>query len=246
MTTSFTRTIGAAGAVLIAWVAPALASDMTPPSEGRTLEWSATGTFATDYIFRGQSLSAEDPVFQGDIGATYGIVYGGIWGTSLGPEGAVELDFYGGIKPVLGPVTFDFGVVYYTYFWDDPDASNYVEFKVGAEFSPIANLTLTPVFWWVPDQKNSDAVYTVEGTAAYELPAIRGWTPTVSALVGYTDADSDGFFFGPSDDYTYWNAGIAFAYDKYTVDFRYWDTDLTDADAFDSGERFVFTASATF
>ena len=246
MTTSFTKSGAAACAALLSLAAPAIASDMTPPPEGRTLEWSATGTFATDYIFRGQSLSAEDPVFQGDVGATYGLFYAGIWGTSLGPEGAVELDFYAGITPSLGPVTFDLGVVYYTFFWDEPSDSNYVEFKLGAEFSPIKNLTLTPVFWYVPDQENSDAAYTFEGTAAYELPSYRGITPTISGLVGYTEADSDGTFFGPTDEYTYWNAGIAFAYDKFTVDFRYWDTDITDADLFDSGERFVFTASASF
>lgn len=50
-------------------------------------------------------------------------------------------------------------------------------------------------------------------------------------------------------DYTYWNAGLALAIDKFTLDFRYWDSnggpgdfcgvsDLCD-------ERFVFSAKVT-
>jgi uncharacterized protein (TIGR02001 family) len=162
----------------------------------------------------------------------------------LGDEGANETDFYVGINPVLGPVTFDLGVVYYTYFWDNPGDSNYVEFKIGAEFSPITNLTLKPVFWYAPDQENYPDTYAIEGTASYELPAVGIFTPTISGLVGYTESDEAGFF-GNSDAYTYWNAGIALGVEKFTFDFRYWDTDLADPNDPSSDERFLFTASVT-
>ncbi len=49
-------------------------------------------------------------------------------------------------------------------------------------------------------------------------------------------------------DYTYWNAGLALAVDKFTFDFRYWDTDLeTGLQPLDglADERFVFTAKVT-
>jgi uncharacterized protein (TIGR02001 family) len=216
--------------------------------EAREFEWSTTMTGTSDYIFRGLSLNNEDPTYQQSIDASYGIFYAGVWGSQVADDyEPVELDFYVGFKPVVGPVTFDLGVVYYAYFWaDDPGSLDYWELKLGAEFSPITNLTLKPVFWYVPDQSNSDAVYTIEGTAAYEFHAVGIFTPTISGLVGYTEADSDGTFFGdavPTDDYTYWNAGLALSVEKFTFDFRYWDTNIQDDGLAD--ERFVFTASIT-
>ena len=118
-----------------------------------------------------------------------------------------------------------------------------------AEFSPIKNLTLTPVFWYTPDQdENYGETWTIEGTAAYELPAVGIFTPTVSGLIGFTEDLGDGSSLGVND-YTYWNAGLSLAVEKFTFDFRYWDTDISDADALAGGliadERFVFTASVT-
>lgn len=220
-------------------------------AEDREFSWSVTATGTSDYIFRGISLSGEDPVFQSSIDGSYGIWYFGAWGTDLSDEGQVEIDFYTGIKPVLGPVTFDLGVVYYTYFWDDPSDTNYVEFKLGAEFSPITNLTLKPVFWYQPDQDNVTEVTTIEGTAAYKLPDIGIFAPTLSGLIGYTDGEDADTFGTGKDSYTYWNIGLAIAVEKFTFDFRYWDTDLDSDPADPDGwfglddERFVFTASVT-
>jgi len=231
----------AAGALVTSLTGPAAAADK--------LEWSMTLSGTTDYIFRGLSLSNEEPTPQASFDLTYGIWYAGAWTSRVAddPYEPVEVDLYAGAKPVVGPITFDFGFLYYTYpFNHSDDDGEYIELKAGAEFSPVKNLTLKPVFWWVPDQANSDAVYTIEGTASYELPAVGIFTPTISGLVGYTDADSDGTFFGdkdPTDSYTYWNAGLALAVDKWTFDFRYWDTSIDEDGLAD--ERFVFTTSIT-
>lgn len=226
-----------------------LAFTASASAEEREFEWSVTATGTSDYIFRGISLSNENPVFQASVDGSYGIWYFGVWGSDLTDDESTELDFYTGINPVLGPVTFDFGLVYYAYFWDQPSDSNYIEFKAGAEFSPVKNLTLKPVFWYTPDQDNSTANWTIEGTASYELPAVGIFTPTVSGLLGYTDAEDDpDFFFTGVDSYTYWNAGLALAVEKFTFDFRYWDTDISNGIPLEDGladERFVFTASVT-
>lgn len=218
-------------------------------AEEREFEWSVTAYGTSDYIFRGLSLSGEDPVFQASIDASYGIWYAGVWGTDLSDEGQVELDFYTGINPEVGPVTFDIGVIYYVYPWDNPSDSNYVEFKLGAEYSPVKNLTLKPVFWYVPDQDNYTASYAIEGTASYELPAVGIFTPTVSGLYGYSEGEDDPDYFATGvDSYSYWNAGLALAVEKFTFDFRYWDTDISTGIPAEDGlvdERFVFTASVT-
>jgi uncharacterized protein (TIGR02001 family) len=253
------KTAGAAGIALLALSGAALADgyggsvkDAAPVDEGRKFTWSITMGATSDYIFRGLSLNDEDPAFQPSINFGYGIFYAGVWGSNLySPDvsGPWETDFYAGIKPAWGPVTFDFGAVYYTYFGSDVD-TDYVELKAGASFSPFTNLTLTPVFWYTPDQDNYVETYSIEGTAAYTLPAVGIFTPTVSALIGYTEAPDDASFFSSeSSDYTYWNAGLSLAVEKFTFDFRYWDTNLDSVkgDAFYGldDERFVFSTSVT-
>ena len=213
--------------------------DVVAADEGRKFSWSVTGTGTSDYVFRGLSLNNEDPAFQASIDVEYGIWYAGLWGTMVDGPGyePVELNFYTGIKPVLGPVTFDFGIVYYFYPWaDNSGDSDVLELKAAFDWSPVKNLTFSPAYYYVPDQSNSDEASTVEGTLAYELPAVGVFTPTISGLVGWTEN------FG-ADEYTYWNAGIALAVDKFTFDFRYWDTDISNDGLAD--ERFVFTASIT-
>lgn len=251
MTNAFTKTVGAASIALLALTGSALADGFggsvkdAPAAEGRKFEWSVTGTATSDYIFRGLSLNDEDPAFQASIDASYGIAYIGLWGSMVDGLGfePVELNLYGGIKPELGPVTFDFGAVYYFYPWANGPDVNIIELKAGAEFSPFANLTLKPVFWYIPDQSDAVETYTIEGSAAYEFKSIGVFTPTISALVGYTDPDAI------DASYTYWNAGLSLGVDKFTFDFRYWDTDIDDANTFYTpglaDERFVFTASVT-
>ena len=230
-------TVGAAGLALCALSGSAQA-------ESREFSWSVTGTGTSDYIFRGLSLNNEDPAFQASIDAEYGIWYVGLWGTMVDGPGyePVELNLYTGIKPVLGPVTFDFGIVYYFYPWaDNSGDSDVIELKAAFDWSPVKNLTFTPAYYYVPDQSNSDEASTIEGNLAYELPSVGVFTPTVSGLVGWTEN------FG-GEEYTYWNAGVAFAVDKFTFDFRYWDTDVSTGDPSVDGladERFVFTASIT-
>lgn len=238
---SITKLAGIAGLAFATLTGAASAAD-------REFSWSVTGTGTSDYIFRGLSLNNEDPALQASIDATYGIFYAGVWGSML-DNGAIygntELDFYAGIKPELGPVTFDFGVVYYAYFWGSPGDTNYTELKAGLSYSPVDKLTLKPVFWYVPDQDNAPEQYTIEGTAAYELPQMGIFTPTVSGLLGYTEATDVADFYTVTDGYTYWNAGVSLAVDKFVFDFRYWDTDLDQAAGLYSDERFVFTASIT-
>jgi uncharacterized protein (TIGR02001 family) len=74
----------------------------------RDLQLSANFSVTSDYVFRGFSQSREKPAYQGGIDATYKWLYAGIWGSHIdfGPVDApAEVDFYAGIKPVLGPIT---------------------------------------------------------------------------------------------------------------------------------------------
>jgi len=244
----------ACSAILAGLANPGLAEDK--------FEWSATVTGTSDYVFRGFSLTNERPAAQASLDVSYGIFYAGVWGSNVDDEGyePVELDLYSGIKPEWGQAAFDFGALWYTYpgAIPRPLGYQYVELKAGMSFSPITGLKVNPIFWYIPEQKNAPITYTYEGALAYELSAVGIFTPTLSGLFGYTDAEEADAFATGVDDYTYWNAGIALSVKKLTFDFRYWDTSIAgDALAneffeFTDGaeygladERFVFTATLT-
>jgi uncharacterized protein (TIGR02001 family) len=240
--------------------------------EGRQFGWSFNIGGTTDYVFRGFSQNAEDPALQGGVDMTYGIFYAGVWssmvnfGTNTFGEDVVhaEVDIYAGIKPVWGPLTFDFGVIYYAYPganeenvtpWNE---QNYVELKAGVSGSPFKNMTLGTTVFYSPEYNNeSGTTWTIEGVAAYELPKIGPIVPTLSGTLGTTIfenlANAQTFNTSLGDDsYLYWNVGMSFGVDKLTFDFRYWDTDVSGGTtscgtvtATQCDERFVFSAKVT-
>ena len=212
--------------------------------DDRKFGYSITLTGVSDYLFRGISLTDEQPAFQPYLEFTYGIAYLGFWGSNIDDAGKFygpwETDVYAGIRPVTGPVNWDLGVLYYTYGtgdaaegaglrWNDID---YVEFKVAATTSPMTNLTLGVTGYYTPDQSSAiTETGTIEGSVNYTLPQFAMFTPTIGGGVGYTTSDTDLFFLGKEKDYVYWNAGVKLTVEKFFMDLRYWDTSIDDDQA---------------
>lgn len=188
---------------------------------------------------------------------------------------STELDIYGGIKPVWGPATFDLGVIYYAYPGANDggagkaqiEEQDYVEFKAGVSgaFIPsVPKLTVGGTIYFSPEyQGKQGEVWTTEVTAGYELPAIGIFTPTVSALYGMQFGEASGtigvnpigkFALGNgSDDLAYWNVGLTLAVEKFSFDFRYWDTDVSNGPNnwcnglfLQCDERFVLSGKFTY
>ena len=280
--TSWIKTVGrmaglvALGAAVLA--APAYADGMKKkyggvkdePAPPPAPDWAISYNFAvtSEYVFRGISQSAENPTIQAGADVTYKIFYAGVWGSGVdfGHDSANrdiawgEIDYYAGIKPVLGPITFDLGVIYYTYPGanDLPNAElDYVEIKVGASGTIWKDGTLGVTVFYSPEytSKTGD-VWTVEGTFAQVLPKLRDIVPTFSATLGYQAGDTLAFstiIANGDDSYLYWNAGVSFAFhERFSIDLRYWDTNISDTGGFCSGqtfqcdERFVATAKVTY
>jgi uncharacterized protein (TIGR02001 family) len=256
--------LAAVAAVLAMTAAPSFAADLggsgsmkdapAAPASPFTYSFAFGGT--TDYVFRGVSQTAANPAFQTSFDMNYGIFYAGAWGSGIdfGPSPApnvtAEIDFYAGVKPTLGKLTFDLGVIWYAYpgVHNNPTNVDYVELKGGVSTEIVKNLTIGGTLFWTPDNTGETGqVWTFEGAAAYQFAAIGPVTPTLSGLVGTANAtEQHNVFNGVADSYTYWNIGLALAVDKYTFDFRYWDTDLPghacNGPAFQCSERFVFSA----
>ncbi len=128
---------------------------------GRKLEWSVNGGLMSDYVFRGFSQNDEDPAWFVGADVTYGIAYAGIWAAQVDQfftASDAEYDIYGGITPKLGPVTFDFGVIYYGYANQDKSFAtgsggvkvDYWEFKGGAS-TEINKFTIGATYYYSPD-----------------------------------------------------------------------------------------------
>jgi len=173
----------------------------------------------TDYVFRGISQTDEDPSVFGGIDATIAkIGYAGTWLSNVDFLNGTdfEYDLYAGVRPTLGPVAMDFGVIRYGYA-GSPKGShqNYWEGKVAGSV-PVGPATLGAAVYYSPEffGKTGDAWY-YELNAAVNIPNTKF---SVSGAVGHQSVD-----IGPS--YTTWNAGVGFALtDHIGFDVRYWDT----------------------
>lgn len=234
----FTKTIGASAVAMMALAGSALADgyggsvkDAAPAAEGRTFSYSVNAAVTTDYIFRGLSQSSEHPAVSAGLDVSYGILYAGFWGSSIDfdgfdPDGGVEFDVYAGIKPVVGPITFDFAVLGY-FYPGSVSSADYLELKAGASITPFTNASLGGAVYYSPEfSLDTGEAWAVEGTAGYTFNAIGRFTPSISGTVGWQEIELSTFDAGGRDDYVYWNIGAAVAFDKFTLDVRYWDTDV--------------------
>lgn len=237
------------------------------PADGRQFAWSVNMGATTDYVFRGFSQSKESAAVSAGADFTYGILYAGLWASTVdfGPAGFGthvvngELDIYAGIKPTWGPLTFDLGVIYYTYPGAEEKKTgfqelDYVELKAGVS-GTIGKLALGGTVYYSPEYTNKQGeVWTLEGTAGYELPKVWIFTPTVGGTLGYQIGNNGAHYLANTgngdDNYMYWNGGLALAVDKLTIDLRYWDTNVSDAGGFCSAKVFGcderFVASVKF
>jgi len=268
---------GIAALALCGLAVPALAGgsikDAPVEEPKRDLQFTASFAATSDYVFRGISQSKSRPAVQATLDATYKWLYAGVFSSTIdfGDIGTkdvahAELTFYAGIKPVVGPVTFDIGVIYYTYpnAFDPGAELDFLEIKVGASGEVWKGGTLGVTGYYSPEYTGETGeVFTIEGTFAQAFAEIRGVTPTWSSTIGYQGGDDIGFqavFGNGSDDFLYWNTGVTLGFgDRFSLDFRYWDTDIKNnnaaggfSDGFCSGrlfacdERFVATAKVTY
>jgi uncharacterized protein (TIGR02001 family) len=267
-----TRTLaavcGAASLALMAFSGPAVADGYepvaapAPAEEARKFTYSFNLDGTSDYVFRGISQTDNDPTIQGGIDLGYGIIYAGWWASGLDFTAAlndaqVEMDWYGGIRPVWHDITFDFGTIYYSYpgatFYTLPFNTqlNYWELKAGMSGNIHKDWSAGFTTYWSPDYfGETGTAWTFEGNTAYTLPKVHIFTPVINGVVGYQDGNSNAYLATNGfSNYWYWNAGLALSVDALTFDFRYWGTNASNATS-DTltcinhycDDRFVFTA----
>lgn len=189
--------------------------------EGPSFSFNVAGY--SDYVFRGFSQTDEDPALQGGVDASFGIGYAGAWASTVdfGDSTDVEFDLYAGVKPTVGAVTLDLGVIYYGYA-DQPSGADYDywEFKAAGSV-PAGPASVGVAVYYSPEffGDTGDAWY-YEANAAVSIPDTRF---SLSGAIGRQEVDL-------ASDYTTWNAGVGVALtDNLSLDVRYWDTNVSEA-----------------
>ena len=91
----------------------------TAPSDGQesSVELGARAGFATEYIYRGTTLSAHQPAVGAVFEAAFNHFYAGAGVTSvrLPSEPAAEIAMSTGVRPKIGNIDLDLGWTYYLY-----------------------------------------------------------------------------------------------------------------------------------
>jgi uncharacterized protein (TIGR02001 family) len=173
---------------------PALADDAAP---AKASAFSVTGnvSLATDYRFRGVSLSGGDPAVQGGITLNHSSgFYAGAWSSSLAHTpvyGDQELDLFAGwTGSVTSALTFDTGLLYYVYPSGHVGHANYWEpyASISGTLGP-AKLKVGVAYDWKQKGLLANAGHHDDNLYLYSnLDVGIPSTPvTVSAHVGYTD-----------------------------------------------------------
>lgn len=259
---------------------PAVAADMVvkaqplPPTPAPSMFDIAFGALvASDYNFRGISQSDRDfsvgAYFEPRLKVTPDVeLYAGIsaYSVKLPTSPTAEVDFYAGVRPTVGPVTFDFGFWYYYYpgeqqVWGLPTPgpgllsfpttqppAGYVPWtKSDTDFWEVYGkatwaatdwLSVGAYVYYTPDWLNTGSPGTYAG-GTLKATAPSTWLP--GGLGAYVSGELAHYWLGTTDDffgnvnlpdYLYWNAGFGFTYKMFTLDLRYHDTDLSQAQCY--------------
>lgn len=208
-------------AVLVAGAASALIStaafaadfeDATAPASGEPSAWDiAFGvTLTSDYIGRGVSWTDGGAAIQPWAELTVGWFYAGYWGSNV--TGDWEHDLSVGIRPELGPFTFDIGYVQYLYSLAG-DGGSEVYGKV--EVTPVDPVTIGAGYWYglgiLDTTSYAEVNASIDLIEDLSASAAVGWVNDPNALV--------------MGSYTTWNAGLTWTpVDPFELDLRYYSS----------------------
>jgi uncharacterized protein (TIGR02001 family) len=209
-------------------------------------EITGTVTATTDYDFRGITQSAQDPALQGSIDYSHESgLYAGIWASNVdfGDDAEVEVDYYAGFAGGEN-VTYDVGVVYYSY----PGSDDFQNYDFAEFYGELGWKWLTGKLWYSPSfSSTGDSAFYYEANGSFELPANFG----LEAHVGYSDGD----YWDATENnggYMDWAVGVTYTLGHFDLGLKWIDgsdletNDGTPDDISSSEARAVFTVSTTF
>lgn len=207
-------------------------------------EFSARAGVASDYIYRGTTLSDHGPAAGAAFETRYGALYAGttVATVKLPTLPSAEFTFAGGIRPKIATIDFDLGVTYFAYPGErlpgETSGINYWEAVIRGDRPIGEQVRIAAGYAYSPDVSNTGAwsQYAAAGIG-YNVPGRslpQNLAVSFSAAAGYSwfgnQAAQLGGFALPA--YLNWQAGVTFTHKAFNLDLRYYDTNLSKENCF--------------
>jgi uncharacterized protein (TIGR02001 family) len=212
---------------------------------------NGTLTFASDYVFRGESetMDGDVPVVQGTLGwGNDEGWYAGVFASNIkfaDPNLEIVTAPFIGKTGELGDSGFTYDVMVFSYLYPGASYSNYTELwlKVGKQFGQVnVQLEVTPTLddWFGVDGWQG-VNYAIHPSYAFSNGI------NLSGSVGYQDLEGEG-----AEGWGHWNLGLSKTYAGLKFDLRYHGSTMDDThkvygtqtEIFD--DRFVVGISKSF
>jgi len=213
----------------------------TPANE---LDFSARAGFASDYIYRGTTLSDHGPAAGAAVEARYGQLYAGatVASVKLPTQPVAEFTMAGGFRPKIANIDFDLGVTYFGYPGEKlpgvTDGINYWEAAIRGDRRIGESIRVASGYAYSPNVSNTGAwsQYVAAGVG-FDVPSrllSQDLGVSFTTAAGYSwfgnQAPSLGGF--PLPAYLNWQAGVTFTHKVFNLDLRYYGTNLSKENCF--------------
>lgn len=215
------------------------ASEAIPDTSAQQFEFDVGVGFATDYIYRGTTLSDHKPAVGAAVEVAFAQFYAGatVASVKLPTQPFAEVTMSGGARQKIGDINFDLGMSYFLYpgetSVDTTGGIDYWEAAIRADKRIAESVRIGGGFAYSPNVSNTGAWswYAAGGVGidlpSRLLPADIGVSFTGGAGYSWFGNQSQelGGFALPA--YLNWQAGVAFTYKVFNLDLRYYDTNLS-------------------
>ncbi|HVQ68331.1 MAG TPA: TorF family putative porin [Bradyrhizobium sp.] len=219
------------------------ASEPNRANSANELEFSARVGAASDYIYRGTTLSDHGPAAGAAVEAKFGALYAGttVATVKLPTQPFAEFTFAAGVRPKIATIDFDFGITYFAYPGErlpGETGINYWEAVVRGDRSIGEQVRVAAGYAYSPDVSNTGAwsQYVAAGVG-YDVPG-RLLPPNLgvsfTTAAGYSWFGNQSLALGgfPLPAYLNWQAGVTFTHKAFNLDLRYYDTNLSKENCF--------------
>ena len=217
------------------------APELKEPSTNQ-IEYEVRAGLATDYMYRGTTLSDHKPA----VGAAFEVAFSHFYvGSSfasvkLPSQPAAEISVTGGARQTLAGIDFDLGATYYMYPGEIAGSPgiNYWEAALRADKKITESLRVGGGIAYSPNVSNTGAwSWYAAGGLGYDFPSTTlPWdiTMSFSGAAGYSWFGNQSPEFGgfPLPAYLNWQAGLTFTRKVFNLDLRYYDTNLSKENCF--------------
>ena len=225
------------------WSSPGSNVDETKrPADQFSFE--ARGGFATDYMYRGTTLSDHKPAVGAAFEGAFSVFYAGVAVASvkLPTQPSAEISASAGLRKTIADINFDLGATYFLYPGETSvgggEGTDYWEAALRADKRVAEFVHVAGGFAYSPNVSNTGAwgAYAAGGVSV-EVPA-RFLPPDIGVSftggAGYSwygnqSPELGGF---PLPAYLNWQFGVTFTRKVFNLDLRYYDTNLSRENCF--------------